>query len=341
MVDGRHPPKLHCVVPPLPALLSLILAAVLLSGCPAPPPDHTKTAIDDSGGTTSGLDPATVPLTGPCASDVDYGGIDLTADSEASEVAGSVADGVVPSTVLELLVAEGDCEVLRRNNPYCDPTCDPGETCDFDGTCVPYPANQDLGTLTLDGLLAPVEMEPVFPGNTYFNTSLPNPAYTVGSVLTLRMPGGVYGPAELHGVGVEPLDMTGAAWVIDGGVDFEVTWPPPTGAGVRSEVAVQISIDQHGVSPSSLRCVFVDDGAGTVPGSIIQALEDVGVTGFPTASIERRTVDHVAIGAGCMDFRVTAPRTITSIDVEGHTPCMSDADCPEELDCNEELQICE
>ncbi|MES2645143.1 MAG: hypothetical protein V4850_36990 [Myxococcota bacterium] len=322
---------------------TLILLA--LAGCTGGKPDDTSVGDTETADThtdtaTAPLDPATVPLNGACALADDHGGFNVTVLEDATTVAGTVADGVVPATVLEELVREGDCAVLRRNNPYCEPTCPPGETCAFDGTCVPYPANQGLGTVTLDGLVVPVVMEPVFPGNTYYDTSLPHPAYTPGELLTLSMPGGVYGPLELYGVGVEPLDLPDVVWVIEGGVDYVLDWPAPAGAVVRSEIAIQISIDQHGVSPSVLRCVFADDGQATIPGAVLSALVDVGVTGFPAASIERRTVDQGAAGAGCLDFVVTSPH-VPTVDVVGSTPCVSDNECPDDQTCNVELQICE
>ncbi len=321
----------------LPASALLLLLAACSGDDDKPAGSDTSPETGDSAPET--LDPATVPLTGACGMADDFGGFAVTATSSSSSVDGRVADGVVPFTVLEELVAEGDCAVLRRNNPFCDPACDPGETCDFDGTCIPYPANQDLGIVSIDGLVQDVVMEPVFPGNTYYDTSLPHPAFAGGELITLSMPGGVYGPLELHGVGVEALDLS-AAWTIESGVDLVISWPAPTTSVVRSEIFVQISIDQHGVSPSVLQCTFADDGEGTVPGAVLASLVDVGVTGFPAGTIERRTVDHAAAGTGCLDFTVTSSRS-AQVDVVGHTPCLSDDDCPDGQTCNEELQTCE
>jgi hypothetical protein len=270
----------------------------------------------------------------------DFGGFAVTATETTTDIAGSVADGVVPASVLERLAEAGDCVVLRRNNPFCDPACDPGQACSFDGTCVPWPANQDLGTVTIDGLVQPSVMEPVFPGNTYYDTTLPHPAFAAGGLLTLAMPGGAFGPLTLYGVGVEPLDVPGAAWMLESGVDLVVTWPAPVATVVRSEVAVEISIDQHGVSPGVLRCTFADDGEGTVPGAIVAALVDAGVTGFPSGTITRRTADRATLPGGCLDFVVASPRG-AAVDVVGHTPCVSSNECPDDQHCNEDLQICE
>lgn len=309
----------------------LSAALLLLFAC-----DDGKTPADDS---SPVVDPATVTLHGPCPLDLDYGGFTLTIGQESSNIDGAVADGVVPFAVLEQLMAEGDCVVLRRNNPFCDPACDRSQTCDFDGQCVDYPANQDLGTVSMVGLARDAEMTPVFPGNTYFDTSLPHPAVQPGALVTLGMPGGVYGPATLYGVGVEALDLA-PSWTLESGVDLEILWPAPTASPTRSEVAIELSIDQHGVTPSVLRCVFADDGAGTVPGAVVATLVDVGVTGFPAGSIERRTVDSAPAGPGCMDLTVRSPR-VASVDVVGHTPCVTSNECPEGQHCNEELQTCE
>ncbi|MCP4805706.1 MAG: hypothetical protein GY913_35970 [Proteobacteria bacterium] len=283
--------------------------------------------------------PDEVELHGACPMATDFGGFTIVVEDTQTNVDGSVADGVVPISVLEEIAAEGDCRVLRRNNPFCEDGCDPGETCDFDGECITYPTNQDLGRVSIKGLDAVVDMDPVFPGNTYFNTSLPHPAYTDGATLNLSMPAGVYGPLDLYGFGVEPLAGFAELYTVEAGLDLEVSWTAPAGE-VRSEVAMSINIDQHGTSPSTLHCTFEDDGSGTVPGAIIQALIDTGVTGFPSGTIQRRTIDSGTIGDGCMDFTVTSLQT-PDVDVIGFTPCVSTEDCPEGQECNTELQICE
>lgn len=321
----------------MPALLLASLLACVVA------PDDTaassRDSVGDSGSDTV-ADPATVPLAGACDLADDFGGFAVTALDDESAVEGAVADSVVPADVLVEVAAEGGCRMLRRDNPFCDPACDPGEACTFENTCVAWPANQDLGTVTIDGLLEPVSMEPVFPGNLYYDTELPHPALLPGELVTLSMPGGVYGPIELYGVGVEPLDATGLAWTLGAGTDLDLTWPAPGGPVVRSEIVVSLSIDQHGVSPSRLECALDDDGAAAVPATLIDALLNAGVTGFPAATITRRTADRAPAGAGCLDFEVASPRVVP-VTVEGHTPCVTDNECPDGQTCDEEMQTCE
>jgi hypothetical protein len=302
-----------------------VVIMLLCSGCPGDPP-------------SSNVDPETVPLLGSCAMADDLGGFSVSSATNGAGVEGSVADGVVPTSVLELLVDEGDCVLLRRNNPFCDPGCGPSDTCDFDGTCKPYPVNQDLGVVTIDGLANPVEMEAVFPGNTYFDTSLPQPPFTLGELVTLSMPGGAYGPVELHGVGLDPVASQVGLWEVEAGKDLVVPWSAALGG--RSEIVLTVSIDQHGATPGLVRCVFADDGEGTVPASVVSALVESGVTGFPNGTLVRRTADKALVDGGCLDF-VIASTVKVDVDVVGFTPCVGQQDCPEGLTCNLELQVCE
>ena len=321
----------------------MIASLLLLMACGEKDTDSAATpepAPTDSGQETSDEDPATVALGGVCDLADDYGGFVVESYEEYSIVSGSIADGVVPITVLELIGSDGDCEVKRRNNPFCDPSCESGETCDFDGNCITYPSNQDLGVVTVLGLDEAVEMEAVVPGNTYFNTSLPHPAFSGGELLELQMPGGTYGPIALFGVGVEDLNATDTEWRVESGNDLIVSWDPPAGELVRSEVTLRINIDQHGTSPSSVYCTFEDDGEGTVPASVVQQLVEVGVSGFPSGLLVRRTADKADAGDGCTDFEVSSRRDV-AVDVIGYTPCISDNDCPDGQTCNVEMQICE
>lgn len=312
-----------------------LLYAMLLTACTV-----DDTALDSSPVDSAAPDPAEVTLSGACDMADDFGGFLVSSEEGRSGVDGAVADGVVPISVLEEIGAEGDCRLMRRNNPYCDPACDPGETCDFDGTCLPYPANQDLGTVTIDGLAALVALDPVFPGNTYYDTSLPSPPFEGGDLVTMQMPGGAYGPATLYGVGVETVVPLDEEWAVEAGVDLVVQWQPPAGAISRGEIFMSVNIDQHGTTPGTLWCSFEDDGEATVPAAILQALVDTGVTGFPSGALTRRTQDHAEIATGCMDLTVSSTVGV-DVDVIGYTSCISDADCPDGQECNEELQICE
>jgi hypothetical protein len=323
----------------LPLLLSTFLSCTD-TGDDSDPGTESDADTDADTDTDTDTDPETVPLDGPCPLETRYGGFLVDASPDYTIVDGSIADGVVPVSVLEPIASEGGCQLLKRNNPFCDPTCQPEETCDFDGSCIPYPENQDLGTVTVDGLDKPVEMASNEPTYNYFDTSLPEGALPVGGLVTLQTEGGAFEPITLHGVGFELLTAPKTPWSINDGKPLTVLWDPPTAAVVRSEAYVKINIDQHGATPLTLYCSFADDGEGTVPAAMLDALIGAGVTGFPNGTITRRTVDSTAVAGGCAEL-VVSSLIEPDVNVVGYTPCNNDAMCPEGQHCNEKLERCE
>ncbi len=302
------------------------------------PPDTSS--VTDTSTSVVTYDGSTVPLAGRCPLEDARGSVTVISTSALALVTGAVTDGVVPLTVLEEVGSAGDCVLLRQNNPFCNPACAANETCDFDGTCLPYPTEQDLGTLTIDGLSEPVEMTPNKPGFSYFFTGLDNPPHAPGDLVTLNGTGGAtIDPFTLYGVGLTPLALDGEMWVVDEGVDTIVNWNPPED-GARTTVHVLITIDLHGLTPVQLECNFPDTGQGTIPGDLLDQFIDFGVTGIPSGKITRWTVDSAQQGDACFDFSVAWSEN-PEVDVIGFTPCHEDADCPPGQTCNEPFEICE
>jgi len=286
-------------------------------------------------------DPATVTLRGECPLETKWGEFVVANFDFYSIVDGSVSNGVVPVTILENVGEDGTCKLLKRNNPFCDPACEASETCDFDGSCIPFPEGQELGEVTVGGLLKDVCMDAVVPGYTYFDTDLPFPAFTTGELIELRTgDGGAFPAVEMHGIGVEDLTLSEPEWVLFESQDLVFNWTPPTAPVVRSQIHVQLNIDQHGLTPIQMFCEFEDDGQAALPDSLITQLINFGVTGFPNATVTRRTIDSVDMGGGCVEFVVKSPIQ-PDIRVDGFIPCVSDYDCPTGQTCDTLIQICE
>ena len=310
----------------------------------APPTTPTETGAPPTESETESepvetADPSVVPLDGVCTFASRWGSFYVDETLDYAYVTGVVNDGVVPISILTNVTSDGECTIWRRENPYCSPSCEPGFTCDFDGTCIPYPVGQDIGTVTVDGLVQPSSMEPLQPGNTYFDVTLPNPPWAPGDLVTLDIEGGVFEPVRLHGVAPEPLDVVSSSWAIQQGQPFTLAWDPPED-GARTEVVLSLSIDLHGVTPSSVECRFADDGEGTVSASVLETLMSYGITGFPMGNVVRRTADSAPIGGGCVDLIASSTR-FGDVTIEGYTPCNRDEECPKGQTCNEELQRCE
>ena len=354
-------------------LFVLPILALPLAGCPAedPPVDDTTTttgpdstgpggtdtgSTGSSSGSTTTADTTTgsstsdgpldttdtetgepFMLDGPCELADKVGRFNLQREELYTSFNGAVADGVVPVSVLENVGEEGGCRLLRRNNPFCDPACTPSETCDFDGTCIPYPLNHDVGIVTVEGLVQPVMVEPIVPTYEYFDTDLEHPAWEPAAEIALEAAGGDYEAFTLHGNGVEMIEAAGEALVLDPEQSLTVEWVPGDGPGT---IRVELNIDQHGLTPVELWCTSEDTGSLVVPAEFIAEFVQFGVTGYPSVTYYRETVDSVQITPGCVEFGVRARRT-GMLTVVGHTPCSVPEDCPEGLECNMAIQTCE
>lgn len=329
--------------------IAIFLSSILVGCAQAPqdPPSKTEpngdTASSDSGDADEGPvegDPASIQLNGACALDSRAGLFQVAANPTYAVVGGSAADKVLPSSILTEETVLGGCRLLRRGNPFCSPTCGPGEACDWDGTCIPYPENQDLGPVRIRGLKDTVSMEPVVPGNTYFVREIVNPPFEPDQIVQVH--------AEsvgllLHGVSPAPLGEPPLDWLISNG-PLILGWEPPAGLA-RAEIQVELTIDQHGVSPLRLECRFPDSGSAEVPAELIESLLASGVSGFPNGILRRQTMDHQVLSLGgdepiCTEFRVAEER-IARVEVSGHTPCDSNDDCPLGQICNLDLETCQ
>jgi hypothetical protein len=326
----------------------LLLLTLALACNTAEPGDETSTSgpAGSSGGTTAPTsggeasstdDTGDVALRGACPRATRVGGFELAMEAGYTAFSGAVADGVVPITVLEPVGEGGGCVLLRRNNPFCDPPCQPGTTCDFDGACIPYPTNHDVGAVTVTGLVQPLEVAPVMPTFDYFDTSLMHPAFAPGAALELSAAGGDYAAFVLRGEGVAMIAPTSATLTMVHDQPLAVAWTPGDGGAAR--VRVELNIDQHGNTPVRLVCEADDAGALTIPRELISQLIGFGISGFPSAQYYRETVDSVDLEPGCVEFTVHS-HVQTLLSVEGHIPCDSPDDCPDGQVCDLPVQTC-
>jgi hypothetical protein len=285
-------------------------------------------------------DPSLVPLAGPCPLDRYLGGfkVEMNADVGYTAIDGSVLSGVDPSTVRDVALVEGDCMLLRRPDLICNPPCQSGETCTPEEICVDMPESQDVGIAVFQGLVKTVYVAPVTPGNTYFYTKLRNPGFESGKVVNLTTTGGFLDPMELYGIGLEPLYPPENTWMLEEGTPLTIDWTPPP-EGARSTLRVTINIDVHGLTPYDLVCELPDTGIATVPSSVIDALIENGVTGFPSAKAIRYTVDSIDGELGCVEFQVTSV-AIAAVDVAGFIPCSQTVPCPNGYYCDLAIEQC-
>ena len=252
-----------------------------------------------------------------------------------AQVSGEVAAGVIPLTVLQEVETLGDCRLMRKENPFCETPCQAGELCDHDGTCIDYPENKSVGTVTVSGLKdGDVIMEPK--NATYFDTNVSMPLFESSAPIHLKASGDELPGFELNAFGVPDLELPESVITMTSGAPLDVTWSAAPG---NWKLYFSLNIDQHGSSPATLFCEVEDTGSYQVPAQFIDAILSMGVSGFATAHFYRRTVDSVILDAGCVQLNVSS-YVYGKLEVDGHTACNLDPDCPEGEVCEISINTC-
>lgn len=271
----------------------------------------------------------------PCPNNTKVGSFEVAHWDFYASIAGEVADGIIPLTVLQEVGAVGECKLMQKNNPFCTPSCAAGELCNHDGTCLPYPATLDVGTVSIGGLTVSADLEPNITKG-YAKTDLPFPAYVPGMPITLSASGADVPGFTMQAWAVPELEIPTEASTLKPGQDFEVSWTGSEGPG-RMHMA--LNVDQHGNSPVTLICDVADSGTATISATLIDQLLGYGVSGFATFDMYRRTVDSVDLTPGCVELSVFSYR-LGKVIVQGHTPCNATPDCTPPQVCNVAINTC-
>jgi hypothetical protein len=270
----------------------------------------------------------------------------ITVDDEdptkgATSVIGKVNDGASPPTLSwSVIKEEGDCRVEKPSVPFCDPACG-AEVCVAEDKCVPYPAGQSVGDVTIDGLMVEgsgtslmlKEIAKAYqpPANTTFAW----PPFAEGDDVTVKAAGGSFSAFELKAKGVKPLIVTATEFEVAEGKPLELTWEAATDPKA-SKVHLKLDISHHGGTRGMIQCDTDDSGSLTIPAELMTELIGLGVAGFPTFVLTRSTRATAQIAPGVVELEVSA-KVEQAVTVEGVVSCTEDTDCPDGASCQDDL----
>jgi|GEM_PF-1235933 len=356
---ARH--RLALTLPPL----LLVLASVGGWGCSSSSGGNgsggsnagTGGAVSGSGGASSGSGGASSGSGGassgsggaaadgkfaPCTAATRLGSLTLTlvhavaATTEGSatpahaQFGGAIYDRVRPDTVWPEVDHEGDCRVVVGPDLVCANPCAATEECAGNNVCQPKPKAQGAGVASVSGLTPPLASTPS-KSNVYYET-FPSegayPPFTPGGTLSLSTAGDAVPAFHLAARGIAPLELPASQTpMLAKDKPLMLTWTPAP-AGTSGRITVSMDIGHHnGITAANLNCDFPDTGSATIPGKLITTLISKGFAGFPDMEIARVSVDSTTVGAGCVEWMVTAPLKVP-LSLEGVTSCHEDTDCP-------------
>ena len=243
-------------------------------------------------------------------------------------VSAAVYDGVRRYDQWITAADAGSCRLLDL--PTCAPACAEPMFCATGNRCLGMPARKDVGTISIHGLAVPLELTSLL-GSYGQSISDPFPPAAPDASITAETSGGDYAPFSLEARAVEPLAFDGADLSVGHGRSLDLSWTPPTRPGAAHILAL-VNLQPSALGPI-IECTFPDTGAASVPAWLLDRLINLGINGYPSLRLFRRTVTSTNIEPGCVELEVHA-LVRRRLSVDGVTSCSDSSECPPPLTCH-------
>jgi hypothetical protein len=244
-----------------------------------------------------------------------------------------------PLLTLETTAREGDCLVEVPKPQFCDACLD--GTCVKGGKCVPNPQPRSVGTVTVTGVAtaagSSLSMAPQPPKYFYQpegEVKITVPPFEEGAALKLAASGGELPAFEIAGKGTTMLEVTTTTPVtMERGKPLGLRWKAATVAGI-SRVGIVVDISHHGGFAGQIRCDVADSGSFDVPAAMVGKLIDLGVAGYPSTTVTRKTTGETTLSAGRVQLNVTTERLLPIV-IPGYVSCSEKEPCAAGKTCSQ------
>jgi hypothetical protein len=222
------------------------------------------------------------------------GGFALEVNASAGAIIYSTFRGDVlarpPETPYRTLATGGACKLITLAGwTSCPTACPATALCRPDGACVELTTGHDVGSIELLGLTKPIVIAPqLLSTSAHYEDAVnvvPDPRATPGTLITLRAAGAESPPFTLHGQTVAPLTEGAYPFPVVRDQPLWARWNPPAQPSA-SRVALSLKLgvvggpdtigdlDPNGDWNDFGTCDFPDNGQGTVPASLVNAILD-------------------------------------------------------------------
>jgi hypothetical protein len=264
--------------------------------------------------------------------------IEETGAEPNTSLLGKLYAGESPSPMAWQLKEEAeDCKLYTPMALLCQPACSGGALCVSTNMCMPYPPTQTVGSLTVKGLgSSELMVNPI--ANSYqlpAGTKLPYPPCSAGSKIELAADGGEHAAFTLAAECVAPVEAPDSVKIANG-QPLALNWTAAKAGTTR--IGVLLDISQHGISKGKIECDTTDDGSLSIPAKLVDALVELGISGFPTVVLTRTSASKAADGGPPnVKLNVSAPYR-SAVEIPGLTSCTVDADCPDGRRCQKDLK---
>lgn len=269
----------------------------------------------------------------PCPRHTRVGEFAVTSDPVASTTTfqGSVKNDVDPRDTLQEVSHVGDCRLLNSKARQCSPACPKTKPACGSTGCVAEPIQLTAGTITVTGVAGGIAATPSNAAFYSNDGTIPHPGVVEGADVTLSASGADHPAFTLLAKGIAPLEFTTKTPMVKKATPVSLAWKPPavtTGARIH----IVMTLDNHGGTGQQIECDVPDTGSFAIPATLVDALSTLGLSGLPTMTVSRRSVESKTLGAGCVEFNVMS-QLVLDVEVEGLISCNADKPCPAGRQC--------
>ena len=263
-----------------------------------------------------------------------------TGTAASTRLVGKVSDGPTPPQIVWAVSEEsGDCVLEKPRVPFCDPSCGAG-VCVADNECQDYPLAKSVGSVTVTGIAnstgGSFVMEPVA-GNYQppAGVTLTHPGFDEGGAVSIATSGGDLAAFTIQTKGIRPLELSGSTIPLESGKPLSLAW---TAAGdpKGSVIHVKLDISHHGGTKGMILCDVADTGSFEIPAALVTKLVALGVAGFPTVVVTRRSTGTAQTALGVVELDIESP-VERSVAIPGLVSCSGDSDCTGGKTCRPDL----
>ncbi|MDQ2643214.1 MAG: hypothetical protein M3020_05340 [Myxococcota bacterium] len=243
-----------------------------------------------------------------------------------TSVIGKVYSGAYPTDVIETPLASGNgCTTFKFSRQSCiDVTCTGSQVCAAPDVCRDVPKLVSVGKVSIAGIDPGSLMLSGVNNNYQYPADITYPGFAEGAAITLSASGDFYPAFEVSTTGVAPAVMKADSYLLAPGQPLALEWEP--GGNADADVSIVLNISKHGGSAGYLRCDTTDTGSLTIPADVLRELIDLGVAGFPSLTLTRRTRGVTPVTGGKVALDVAA-EAHPPLDVEGYCSCFNSSDC--------------
>jgi len=268
-----------------------------------------------------------------------------SSDGGYTSLVGKIYDGPTPESIVwEETDTIEDCRLLKPRVPFCESSCDGGAICVEDNVCMEYPDAVNGGKIKVSGMKtvsgnSEIQIEPV--ANSYQipgDVSLEFPAFSEESEVTISLEEGSVVPGfSVTANGISPLKFTSDFLDLSYSEPLKLIWEKAADGG-GSIIEVVLDISHHGGTKGKILCLTADDGSAEIASSLMGKLLDLGVSGFPTIKVVRKSSGSDQLSNSKIELFITST-VEKEVLIEGLVSCWSDEDCPDGMKCQSD-KVC-